>query len=72
MDAGEYPFTRSLYVMINKPPDQNLHTVQREFLRFILSKEGQSLVVSEGYFPIPNDVLQRQLRVVNGLRQLSM
>lgn len=64
--SGAYPFTRSLYLMINKPPDQNLSTVQREFLRFILSKNGQGLVLSEGYFPIPVDVLQRQLRVVTG------
>lgn len=64
--SGDYPFSRSLYIMINKPPGKSLKTLQTEFLRFILSKEGQQLVRSEGYFPIPIDVLKRQLRLLSG------
>ena len=70
--TGEYPFTRSLYLLINKPPEKALKTVQREFLRFVLSKQGQEVVSREGYFPISSDVLQRQLRIVDGEKLLAL
>ncbi|MBT0585292.1 phosphate ABC transporter substrate-binding protein [Alteromonas sp. SM 2104] len=64
--SGTYPFTRYLYIMINNPPEQPLPTLEREFLRYILSAEGQALVARDGYFQVPYDVLQRQLRILSG------
>ncbi|MEC8416516.1 MAG: phosphate ABC transporter substrate-binding protein, partial [Pseudomonadota bacterium] len=55
-----YPFARFLYLVINKKPGEPLPTLEREFLRFILSKEGQAQVIRDGYFPIREDVLLRQ------------
>ena len=66
VQSGEYPFTRYLYIMINHSPDTPLPTLEREFLRFVLSEEGQRLVTQDGYFPIPQDIRQRQLRQLNG------
>lgn len=63
--SGQYPFTRFLYIMINKTPGEPLPTLQREFLRFVLSAEGQQLVSRDGYFPVSQDVIQRQLRLLN-------
>lgn len=60
-----YPFARFLYLVINKKPGEPLPTLEREFLRFILSKEGQQQVVRDGYFPIREDVLMRQRRLIN-------
>jgi phosphate transport system substrate-binding protein len=59
--AGDYPFTRFLYVIVNKPPNQALATLQRTFLRFVLSKEGQALVEENGYFAVSDRVIMRQL-----------
>ncbi|WP_100643818.1 PstS family phosphate ABC transporter substrate-binding protein [Alteromonas facilis] len=61
---GRYPFTRFLYIMINKAPNQPLPTMEREFLRLVLSKEGQDLVRQDGYFPVPDGVRERQLRLL--------
>lgn len=59
-----YPFSRFLYLVINKKPGEPLPTLEREFLRYILSKEGQRQVVRDGYFPIREDVLVRQRRLL--------
>lgn len=63
--SESYPFARFLYLVINKKPGQPLPTLEREFLRYILSKEGQQQVVRDGYFPIREDVLVRQRRLLD-------
>ncbi len=40
----------------NKPPGQPLEKAVAEFLRFIESKEGQQIVVSEGLFALPASI----------------
>jgi phosphate transport system substrate-binding protein len=50
--AGKYPLARFLFVYINKPPDKSLDPLTREFLRLVVSKEGQEVVVKDGYYPI--------------------
>jgi phosphate transport system substrate-binding protein len=50
--AGTYPLARFLYVYINKPPDKALDPLTREFMRLVMSKEGQEVVVKDGYYPI--------------------
>lgn len=51
--AGDYPLARLLYIYINKRPEQSLPRVEREFLRFVLSAEGQQLLLDDGLVPIP-------------------
>lgn len=62
---AQYPFTRFLYIILNKPPDQPLATLERTFLAFILSDEGQNIVTDNGYFSVSPSVLSRQLRILN-------
>lgn len=57
-----YPFARFLYLVINKEPNKPLPTLEREFLRFVLSKEGQDKVLRDGYFQIREALLLRQRR----------
>lgn len=59
---GRYPLVRPLYLYINQPPDQPLSPLIREFLHFILSREGQEIVRREGYTPLPPRTIVRQLR----------
>lgn len=54
--SGDYPLARFLYVYVNKKPGEGLDTLTQEFLRFVLSKAGQEVVVKDGYFPLPATV----------------
>jgi phosphate transport system substrate-binding protein len=59
--SGKYPLARFLYVYVNKAPGKPLDPVVREFLRFVFSKEGQEIVVKDGYYPLPAKVVQEEL-----------
>lgn len=58
---GTYPLARFLYIYINKAPNQPIDTLTREFLKFVLSKEGQEIVVKDGYYPLPSQVEQENM-----------
>ena len=55
--AGHYPLARYLYVYVNKRPGAPLDKLTGEFLRFVLSREGQAVVVKDGYLPLRADTL---------------
>jgi phosphate transport system substrate-binding protein len=59
--AGSYPLSRFLYVYVNKPPGKALPPLTAEFIRMILSREGQEVVVKDGYIPLPAKVAEREL-----------
>jgi phosphate transport system substrate-binding protein len=50
--TGKYPMSRFLYVYINKDPKKPVDPLTREFLKFVLSKEGQEIVVKDGFLPL--------------------
>ena len=50
--GGKYPLARFLYVYVNKEPNKPLDPLVQEFLKFVLSKEGQEIVVKDGYYPM--------------------
>jgi len=60
--SGDYPLSRYLYVYINKDPHKPLPPLQREFVRFIYSQQGQAIVVKDGYMPISPEVAQQELK----------
>jgi phosphate transport system substrate-binding protein len=62
--AGTYPLSRFLYVYVNKKPNAPLDPLTREFLKLVLSREGQEVVVKDGYFPIPASVAKEELNKV--------
>jgi len=51
--SGAYPLARVLYVYVNKRPNQPLPPLEREFFRMVLSKEGQTVVVRDGFVAMP-------------------
>lgn len=63
--AGAYPLARFLYVYINKPPAKPLDPLTHEFVKLIVSKEGQEVVVKDGYFPIPASIAKEEMTKVN-------
>jgi phosphate transport system substrate-binding protein len=62
--AGAYPLARFLYVYVNKPPAKPLDPLTREFVKLVLSKEGQSDVVKDGYYPIPAAIAKEELNKI--------
>jgi len=61
---GSYPLARFLYIYINKKPGQPLDPLVREFIKFILSKEGQAVVVKDGFLPLSASVVEKELKKV--------
>lgn len=57
--SGAYPLARLLYIYLNKAPDQPLPLAEREFIRFVLSTEGQQLLANDGFVPIPNELREQ-------------
>jgi phosphate transport system substrate-binding protein len=49
---GNYPLARNLYIYVNRDPKKRLDPLVQQFLLFVLSKEGQTIVVKDGYFPL--------------------
>lgn len=54
--SGSYPLARYLYVYVNKAPSKDMDKLTSEFITFVLSKQGQEIVIKDGYFPLPADV----------------
>ncbi len=62
---GNYPLARFLYVYINKNPSRPMDTLTKEFLKFVLSKQGQEVVAKDGYFPMPAAMCEEIIRSFN-------
>jgi phosphate transport system substrate-binding protein len=62
--SGAYPLGRFLYVYVNKHPNQPLAPLERAFLSMVLSREGQQVVIKDGYIPLPAAVVAKQLERV--------
>jgi phosphate transport system substrate-binding protein len=54
--SGAYPLSRVLYVYVNKAPNKPLSPMEREFVKMVLSKQGQEVVEKDGYVPLPAKV----------------
>jgi len=59
--SGKYPLARFLYVYINRAPGKPLDPVVKEFAKLVFSKEGQEVVVKDGYLPLPADIVKQEL-----------
>jgi phosphate transport system substrate-binding protein len=59
--TGKYPLSRFLYVYVNKHPNKPLSPLQAEFIKMILSKQGQGIVKKDGYIPLPVKVVEKEL-----------
>ncbi|MFO0699266.1 MAG: phosphate ABC transporter substrate-binding protein [Nitrospira sp.] len=62
---GSYPLWRHLLVYVNKAPNKPLDPLVKEFIKFIYSKEGQAVVIKDGFFPLPQSVIEKELPKVD-------
>jgi len=59
--SGKYPLNRFLYIYINRAPGKPLDPLVKEFSKFIFSKEGQEVVLKDGYLPLPAEIATQEL-----------
>ncbi len=50
--GGKYPLGRYLYLYVNKKPNEALDPLRLEFLKYVLSREGQEIAIKDGYLPL--------------------
>jgi phosphate transport system substrate-binding protein len=60
--SGKYPLARFLYIYINKAPGKPLDPLVREYAKLIFSKEGQEVVIKDGYLPLPASIIAEELK----------
>lgn len=59
--SRKYPLSRYLYVYVNKRKNKPLSPKEAEFIKFILSPQGQARVASEGFAPLSQRLIKAQL-----------
>lgn len=58
----KYPLSRFVYIYINKKPGVPLEPKIKEFLKLVLSKQGQAVVASERvYLPLTTSLVKEEL-----------
>ncbi len=62
--AGDYPLARFLYIYFNKKPNQSLDPLMTEFIKFVFSKEGQQLVIKDGFYPVSKALADEDLKTL--------
>lgn len=62
--SGDYPLGRFLFIYINKKPGAPADTLTSEFVKFIVAKEGQEVVLKDGYYPIPAEAATETLEAL--------
>ena len=62
--SGDYPLARFLYLSVNYKPGSQLDDLRAEFVRFVFSKDGQEVVIKDGYLPVPASVAREELQSV--------
>src|SRR5258708_3461763 len=61
--AGRYAFDRYLYIYVRRVPGQPFDPLVREYLRLVLSREGQQAIATEahGYLPLNSVEISEEL-----------
>lgn len=61
-----YPLARGIFIQMNRPPGQALSPEIKEFLRYILSREGQDAITRQGeYLPLTPAEADRQRKALD-------
>ena len=60
--SHRYPLSRFVYIFVNKAPGKPLQPKIKEFLKLVLSREGQDVVAKEGvYIPLTPQIVREEL-----------
>ncbi|MGD9656051.1 MAG: PstS family phosphate ABC transporter substrate-binding protein [Methylocystis sp.] len=59
--SRKYPLARGLYINVLKDPNAAFDSFAGEFVKYVLSKEGQLQAKKGGYFPITRNIREHEL-----------
>ena len=59
--TGDYPLARFLYMYVNHRPGSQMEPLRREFIKLVFSKQGQEIVIKDGYFPVTAQIAKEDL-----------
>jgi len=62
--AGDYAIARFLYIYLNKNPNQAMDPLRAEFVKYMVSKQGQEATVKDGYFPVTAPIALEDLKTL--------
>jgi len=51
-ETFKYPIARYLYIYVNRDPVKGMDPAVREFLKYVVSRQGQEVVIKDGFFPL--------------------
>ena len=60
--TGDYPLARFLYIYFNKKPQEPLDPLVTQFIKYVFSKEGQQVVVKDGFFPVSKALADEDMK----------
>jgi phosphate transport system substrate-binding protein len=60
--SGDYPLARFLYIYFNKKPGAPLDPLMTEFLKYVYSKEGQMVVIKDGFYPVSKAIADEDVK----------
>jgi phosphate transport system substrate-binding protein len=63
--SKKYPLSRYLFIYVERDPRRPMDPLTKEFSKFVLSREGQEIVVKDGFLPLPASVVQEELAKLN-------
>lgn len=62
--SGEYPLSRSLFIYVNYKPGSEIDPLNREFIKYVFSKQGQADVIKDGYLPVKAETAREALKSI--------
>jgi len=62
--TGDYPLARFLYIYFNKKPNEPLDPLRAEFIKYVFSKDGQQVVIRDGFYPVSKALADEDLASV--------
>ncbi|TLG78932.1 phosphate ABC transporter substrate-binding protein [Methylocystis sp. B8] len=59
--SRKYPLARGLYICLLKDPKKPIDTLSGEFVKYVLSRDGQTQAKKGGYYPITRNIREHEL-----------
>lgn len=59
--SRKYPLARGLYIYLLKDPKKPMDTLSGEFVKYVLSRDGQTQAKKGGYYPITRNIREHEL-----------
>jgi phosphate transport system substrate-binding protein len=58
--SGKYPIARYLYIHFNRKPNEPIDPLRGEFIKYVLSKDGQAQTEESGFYPLTNEMCEKE------------